>query len=62
MLGHLRHETWHYYWPVLIERAGRLAAFRDLFGDEGAASPCAQPGDTGFPRPTAAHVPGKTPA
>ncbi|MGH3768190.1 MAG: zinc-binding metallopeptidase family protein [Pseudonocardiaceae bacterium] len=34
MLGHLRHETGHYYWPVLVERTGRLAAFRELFGDE----------------------------
>ncbi|HET9257099.1 MAG TPA: putative zinc-binding metallopeptidase, partial [Pseudonocardiaceae bacterium] len=34
MLGHMRHETGHYYWPVLIERAGRLADFRERFGDE----------------------------
>lgn len=34
MLGHLRHETGHYYWPVLVERAGRLDGFRELFGDE----------------------------
>ncbi len=34
MLGHLRHETGHYYWPVLVERAGRLERFRELFGDE----------------------------
>jgi hypothetical protein len=34
MLGHLRHETGHYYWPVLVERAGWLAPFRGLFGDE----------------------------
>jgi hypothetical protein len=30
----LRHETGHYYWPVLVERAGRLDGFRELFGDE----------------------------
>ncbi|MFC4947256.1 zinc-binding metallopeptidase family protein [Pseudonocardia sp. GCM10023141] len=34
MLGHLRHETGHYYWPVLVERRGKLDAFRALFGDE----------------------------
>ncbi len=34
MLGHLRHETGHYYWTVLVERAGRLDPFRTLFGDE----------------------------
>jgi hypothetical protein len=37
MLGHLRHETGHYYWPVLVERPGppgRIEAFRELFGDE----------------------------
>jgi hypothetical protein len=33
MLGHLRHETGHYYWPVLVERACRLDEFRALFGD-----------------------------
>ncbi len=34
VLGHLRHEIGHYYWPMLVERAGRLDAFRALFGDE----------------------------
>ncbi|MGH3755131.1 MAG: zinc-binding metallopeptidase family protein [Pseudonocardiaceae bacterium] len=34
MLGHLRHETGHYYWAVLIEQTGWLARFRELFGDE----------------------------
>jgi hypothetical protein len=34
MLGHLRHETGHYYWPVLVEQTGRLDSFRALFGDE----------------------------
>ncbi len=34
VLGHLRHETGHYYWPVLVERTGRLSAFRERFGDE----------------------------
>ena len=32
MLGHLRHETGHYYWTVLVEPDP--SAFRDLFGDE----------------------------
>ena len=34
VLGHLRHESGHFYWTVLIEKAGRLDAFRALFGDE----------------------------
>jgi hypothetical protein len=34
VLGHLRHEIGHYYWPSLVEQAGHLAAFRELFGDE----------------------------
>ncbi len=34
VLGHLRHEIGHYYWPSLVEQNGRLEAFRDLFGDE----------------------------
>jgi hypothetical protein len=34
MLGHLRHETGHYYWTVLVEPTERLAGFRALFGDE----------------------------
>lgn len=33
VLGHLRHEIAHYYWPLLVE-GGRLDAFRELFGDE----------------------------
>ncbi len=34
LLGHFRHEIGHYYWPVLIERAGELEPWRSLFGDE----------------------------
>ena len=34
LLGHLRHESGHFYWMVLIEAAGKLDAFRALFGDE----------------------------
>jgi hypothetical protein len=34
MLGHLRHETGHWYWEVLVDRAGNTDAFRALFGDE----------------------------
>jgi hypothetical protein len=34
MLGHLRHETGHYYWYVLVEQAGLSEPFRELFGDE----------------------------
>jgi len=34
LLGHFRHEVGHYYFLVLIERAGQQEAFRALFGDE----------------------------
>ena len=35
LLGHLRHESGHYYWDRLLRDAPqRLAAFRALFGDE----------------------------
>jgi hypothetical protein len=34
LLGHLRHESGHYYWMVLVEEADRLEEFRVLFGDE----------------------------
>jgi hypothetical protein len=34
LLGHLRHESGHYYWDSLITDAGRLEAFREKFGDE----------------------------
>jgi hypothetical protein len=35
VLGHFRHEIGHYYWDVLVaDEPERLAAFRDLFGDE----------------------------
>lgn len=34
LLGHLRHESGHYYWDVLVLRGGQLADFRAMFGDE----------------------------
>ncbi|MCB1519643.1 MAG: putative zinc-binding peptidase [Hyphomicrobiaceae bacterium] len=34
LLGHLRHESGHFFWTVLVEAAGRLDDFRALFGDE----------------------------
>jgi hypothetical protein len=34
VLGHLRHEIGHYYWPSLVEQHGYLPEFRALFGDE----------------------------
>jgi hypothetical protein len=35
VLGHLRHESGHYYWDrVLANDYARLARFRELFGDE----------------------------
>jgi hypothetical protein len=37
VVGHIRHEIGHYYWMVLVEDAGRVEAFRALFGDERAS-------------------------
>jgi len=34
LLGHLRHESGHYYWTLLVEQGGRIDAFRSMFGDE----------------------------
>lgn len=34
LLGHLRHESGHFYWMVLVEAADKLDEFRALFGDE----------------------------
>ncbi|MDR7297815.1 hypothetical protein J2X16_003164 [Pelomonas aquatica] len=34
LLGHLRHETGHYYWQLLVEPSPWLEHFRSLFGDE----------------------------
>jgi hypothetical protein len=34
LLGHLRHESGHFYWNVLIEDTEYLHEFRSLFGDE----------------------------
>ena len=34
VLGHLRHESGHYYWERLIADGPALPAFRALFGDE----------------------------
>ena len=34
LLGHLRHESGHFYWMLLVEAAGKLAEFRAQFGDE----------------------------
>lgn len=34
LLGHLRHESGHYYFPALVASPERLAEFRRLFGDE----------------------------
>ncbi|MEZ5353798.1 MAG: putative zinc-binding metallopeptidase [Bryobacteraceae bacterium] len=34
ILGHLRHETGHYYWEVLVQGGGNIDEFRILFGDE----------------------------
>ena len=34
LLGHLRHETAHYFWDRLIANSNWLPRFRELFGDE----------------------------
>ena len=34
LIGHLRHESGHFFWEHLVQRAGRLEDFRALFGDE----------------------------
>ncbi len=34
LLGHLRHESGHYYWDRLIRDGGRIDSFRAVFGDE----------------------------
>ncbi|MGE0767534.1 MAG: putative zinc-binding metallopeptidase [Hyphomicrobiaceae bacterium] len=34
LLGHLRHESAHYYWPIVVEKTGLVKEFRSLFGDE----------------------------
>ncbi|MGL4395212.1 MAG: zinc-binding metallopeptidase family protein [Hyphomicrobium sp.] len=34
LLGHLRHESGHFYWSMLIADTSHLAEFRRLFGDE----------------------------
>jgi hypothetical protein len=36
LLGHLRHESGHYYWDQLILGGGRVKEFREMFGDESA--------------------------
>ncbi len=37
MLGHLRHETGHWYWYELVSTPGLSEPFRELFGDERAS-------------------------
>nr|WP_255719236.1 putative zinc-binding metallopeptidase [Pelomonas sp. P8] len=34
LLGHLRHETGHYYWQLLVEPSHWIESCRVLFGDE----------------------------
>jgi hypothetical protein len=34
VLGHLRHEIGHYYWPLLVSHQDHAKPFRVLFGDE----------------------------
>jgi hypothetical protein len=33
LLGHLRHESGHYYWDRLVREQGRVDTFKELFGD-----------------------------
>src|SRR5215207_378700 len=34
VIGHLRHEVAHYYWPRLVGQTNEVGGFRRLFGDE----------------------------
>ena len=34
LIGHLRHESGHFYWDRLVRDAGCIDAFREVFGDE----------------------------
>ncbi|UOM36498.1 putative zinc-binding peptidase [Acuticoccus sp. I52.16.1] len=34
LVGHMRHEVGHYYWDRLVRDAGKLDAYRAVFGDE----------------------------
>lgn len=34
LLGHLRHESGHFYWDMLVQGGGKVAEFRNVFGDE----------------------------
>ncbi len=34
LLGHLRHESGHYFWPLLLQSEHHLREFRKEFGDE----------------------------
>jgi hypothetical protein len=34
LLGHLRHESGHYYWMLLVDGTDNIELFRRLFGDE----------------------------
>ncbi|MCZ2498041.1 hypothetical protein GN316_14850 [Xylophilus sp. Kf1] len=34
LLGHLRHESGHFYWDRLIREQNRIDSFRQVFGDE----------------------------
>jgi hypothetical protein len=34
LVGHMRHESGHYYWNRLIRGTREIAAFRSVFGDE----------------------------
>ena len=35
LIGHFRHEVGHFYWDILVRDGGRLAACREVFGDDG---------------------------
>ncbi len=36
LLGHLRHESGHFFWQLMIAEGGKLDVFRNVFGDESA--------------------------
>ena len=50
VLGHLRHEIAHYFFPTLVERNDRIERFRELFGDEQQSYQAAMEQHYGDPR------------
>ncbi|TDS83974.1 putative zinc-binding peptidase [Comamonas sp. JUb58] len=60
LLGHLRHESGHFFWDKLVRDGGELDSFRQLFGDERESYPQAlqnyYANPPGYERWSAQHV------